>query len=347
VVEVDVHGVCVNVWATRGGNELSDRILGRPISEVVGVEIYRSLQPVFRRVMETEKSEAFERPFPEGSHGRWFRIRLVPVLHSGGGGKRLIIQASDVTAWKQGQDELKRKSETIRALIQAGRSATAETDITTVLDEFVSYAVKIASAESGGAGLNLSGVCSYVHYYDYATEKRYDYLWPLGVGVEAWLQARNQAYISNSPRDDALIPQNWVEDFSIRNVMFAPVTDAGGSVIGAIGVVNKMDPSGFSTEDATNAEGLAQVASVHVQNCIAFRKFECADQQLRQLSSRLLQAQYDERRHIAQNLHDLTGENLTASLMSLRRLRDLIPEREQQRLVLLRDCFSLVEKTAD
>jgi hypothetical protein len=116
---------------------------------------------------------------------------LVPVLRSDGGGQRLIIQASDVTTWKQERDELQRKSETIQALIQAGRSATADTDIDSV-DEFVLYAVKITGAESGGAGLNLSGVCSYVRYYDYKSEQRHDYPWPAGSDLEAWLQAKNR-----------------------------------------------------------------------------------------------------------------------------------------------------------
>jgi hypothetical protein len=31
------------------------------------------------------------------------------------------------------------------------------------------------------------------------------------------------------PRDDALIPQNWVADFGMRNVLFAPVMDSGRS----------------------------------------------------------------------------------------------------------------------
>jgi hypothetical protein len=70
VVEVDAHGVCVNVWATRGGSELGDRILDRKISEVVDEEIYRSIQPVFRRVIKTEQSEAFEPALPEGSDPR-------------------------------------------------------------------------------------------------------------------------------------------------------------------------------------------------------------------------------------------------------------------------------------
>ncbi len=347
MVEVDAHGICVNVWATRDGSELGDRILGRQLSEVVGEDIYRSIQPVFRRVMESEKSEAFDHVSQEGSSERWFRFRLVPVLHSGGSGKRLIIQASDVTAWKQERDELQRKSETIQSLIQAGRSATSDTDITSVLDEFVSYAVKITGAESGGAGLNLPEVCGYVHYYDYKSEERYDYPWPLGTGIEGWLQNHIQPYVSNMPGDDALIPQNWVADFGMRNVLFAPVTDARRSVIGAVGVVNKLGFSGFSDEDAENVTGLAQIASVHVQNCLAFRKIERADRQLHQLSSRLLRAQDDERRHIAQDLHDLTGENLTALLMSLRRLRGLTPEKDQQRMDLLRDCYSLVEKTTD
>jgi hypothetical protein len=73
---------------------------------------------------------------------------LVPVLRSDGGGQRLIIQASDVTTWKQERDELQRKSETIQALIQAGRSATADTDNDSVLDEFVLYAVKMRQLSS-------------------------------------------------------------------------------------------------------------------------------------------------------------------------------------------------------
>jgi hypothetical protein len=79
VIEVDAEVVCVNVWATRDGGELSDRILGRPVSEVVGEEIYRSLEPVFRRVMETGQSEAFEHALPDGSRSAgsgsaWFRF---------------------------------------------------------------------------------------------------------------------------------------------------------------------------------------------------------------------------------------------------------------------------------
>jgi signal transduction histidine kinase len=347
VIELDSHGVCVNVWATRGGTELSARIRGRKISDVVGEEIFRSIQPVFQRVMETEQSEAFEHAFPDGSRERWFRFRLVPVFHSGGSTKSLIIQASDVTVWKQERDALRRKSDTIRALVQAGRSATADTDITTVLDEFVFYAMRVTGAQSGGAGLNLPGICSYFHHYDDISGKRHDYAWPLGTGIEGWLQKHVQPYLSNLPGSDALVPPAWLTDFDMRSVLFAPVVDGGRSVIGTIAVINKTDAGGFSPEDAENVTGLAQVASVHLQNCVAFRKIERAEHQLHQLSSRLLRAQDDERRHIAKNMHDLNGENLTALLMSLRRLRHLTPEKDQQRMPLVEDCFSLVEKITD
>jgi signal transduction histidine kinase len=341
---VDSHGVCVNVWATRGGAELSTRILGKKISEVVGEEIFRSIQPVFRRVMETEQSEAFEHAIPEGSRERWFRLRLVPVFHSGGSTKRLVIQASDVTSWKQERDELQRKSDTIRALVQAGRSATADTDITTVLDEFVFYAMKVTGAEAGGAGLNLPGASSYFHHYDDRSGKRHDHAWPLGTGIAGWIQNHVQPYVSNSPGADALIPPAWVTDFNLRNVLFAPIVDSGPSVIGTIAVMNKTDAGGFSPEDTENVTGLAQVASVHLQNCVAFQKIEHAEHRLHQLSTRLLRAQDDERRHMAKDMHDLTGESLTALLMSLRRLRHLTPEKDQQVMPLVDDCFSLVEK---
>lgn len=346
MVEVDANGICVNVWAT-GGGELGSKILGRKISDVVGEDIYRSIQPLFRRVMETEKSEAFEHAFPVDSGERWFRFRLVPVVRPDGSAKRLIIHTSDVTSGKHERDESQRKSDTIKALVQAGRSATTDTDVTTVLDEFAPYAIKVTGAEGGGAGFHLPGIASYFHYYDHKSGQRHDYPWPVGTGIEGWLQNHIQPYVSNVPCDDALIPPAWVTQFHMRNALFVPIVDGRPSVIGAIVVINKPDPIGFSPEDIRNVSGLAQVASVHLQNSVAFRKIQRAEHQLHQLSTRLLRAQDDERRHIAKNMHDLTGENLTALLMGLRRLRRLTPEADQQRMPLVEDCFSLVEKITD
>jgi hypothetical protein len=101
-----------------------------------------------------------------------------------------------------------------------------------------------------------------------------------------------------------LIPPEWVAEFHMRNALFVPTVDGGPSVIGAIVVINKPGATGFSPEDTRNVTGLAQVASVHLQNCVAFRKIQRAEHQLHQLSTRLLRAQDDERRHIAKNMHD-------------------------------------------
>lgn len=89
VVEVDANGICVNVWAT-GGGELGSKILGLKISDVVGEDIYRSIQPLFRRVMETQKSEVVEHALPVGSGER-----LVPLPAGSGCPSRRLRQTAD------------------------------------------------------------------------------------------------------------------------------------------------------------------------------------------------------------------------------------------------------------
>jgi two-component system sensor histidine kinase UhpB len=59
-------------------------------------------------------------------------------------------------------------------------------------------------------------------------------------------------------------------------------------------------------------------------------QLEASNRQLRLLSGRAIHAQEDERRSIARNLHDETGQMLVTLLISLERLEDRIPEADLQ-----------------
>ena len=69
-----------------------------------------------------------------------------------------------------------------------------------------------------------------------------------------------------------------------------------------------------------------------------------ADDDLRRLSTHLLRSQDEERRRIARELHDSTGQNLVALATALGRLWTSIPSIGQQSQKLLFECDALTEQ---
>jgi PAS domain S-box-containing protein len=68
-----------------------------------------------------------------------------------------------------------------------------------------------------------------------------------------------------------------------------------------------------------------------------------ADEELKRLSGDLLRSQDEERRRIARDLHDSTGQNLVALATMLGQLRDSIPSAKRESRQLLSKCKALAE----
>jgi PAS domain S-box-containing protein len=69
-----------------------------------------------------------------------------------------------------------------------------------------------------------------------------------------------------------------------------------------------------------------------------------AENDLRRLSGRLLQLQDEERRRIARDLHDSTGQDLVALATMIGQLRTSIPSRERKSRKLLSECKALADR---
>jgi PAS domain S-box-containing protein len=69
-----------------------------------------------------------------------------------------------------------------------------------------------------------------------------------------------------------------------------------------------------------------------------------AEEELRRLSGRLLRSQDEERRRIARDLHDSTGQDIVALATMLDQLRGSIPSSERKSRRLLSECKALAER---
>jgi signal transduction histidine kinase len=117
----------------------------------------------------------------------------------------------------------------------------------------------------------------------------------------------------DSPLDDREIDRDIAGRIGMRSGLFVPMT-AGERAIGVIAAHNKRgaDPR-FTDEDLRLAETFADRAAVAV---------DLSDRVARDALRRVVEGQELERRRLARELHDETGQALTSILLGLKRVEE-------------------------
>ncbi|HEY2543329.1 MAG TPA: GAF domain-containing protein [Gaiellaceae bacterium] len=136
--------------------------------------------------------------------------------------------------------------------------------------------------------------------------------------------ARKHSERVDSVLDDPEIDQETARRMMMRTALYVPLVLRGD----AIGVITAQDKEGtdrrFTAEDVRVAELFAQRASVAVD-----LSRRVASDSLR----RVVAAQEQERRRLARELHDETGQALTSILLGLRTVEDASGEEQQRAAV--------------
>ena len=90
----------------------------------------------------------------------------------------------------------------------------------------------------------------------------------------------------------------------------------GGQTLGLLKLLSA-DSAAFAAERLPFLQSFANLAAVAIQNNWLFEEVQQTNKQLHALSQRLMKAQEDERLHLSRELHDESGQLLTALSMQL------------------------------
>lgn len=251
---------------------------------------------------------------------RWFLGRVSPIPSADGTYRTLCLLARDITERKRGEEALRQKEATIRGLFQISKTLTSTLEISVILEALIKEAMVLVGAEGGCSGMRVAQGLACDKYFEGGRVRSIDLLWPPGVDIPGRVLLDKGPYLTNSADLDPLGPTGLPEAVRIRHVLCVPVLDANGEVIAFFGLHNKKDSDGFTDADVEIVVGISQVASIALQNALAYRKMRRTEEELRRLSTRLLRLQDDERRRIARELHDQTAQSLGALHMNLERL---------------------------
>ena len=127
--------------------------------------------------------------------------------------------------------------------------------------------------------------------------------------------------------DQAELKRGWLPDrvrlleqIGIHSLLIVPLR-ADGRVIGVLFLTRDRPGRPYAADDRLLLQDLADRAALTVQNALLFQQLRAAHQRLEALSGQLLEAQENERRAIARELHDEVGQVLTAVGASLQAIQ--------------------------
>jgi signal transduction histidine kinase len=135
----------------------------------------------------------------------------------------------------------------------------------------------------------------------------------LGGSKSGRVLERRRSERVDSPLDDVEINRDIARRIGMRSGLFVPMI-VGDRAIGVIAAHNKRGPDPrFTDEELRLAETFAARAAVAV---------DLADRVARDSLRRVVEGQELERRRLARELHDETGQALTSILLGLKRVED-------------------------
>ncbi len=110
--------------------------------------------------------------------------------------------------------------------------------------------------------------------------------------------------------------QESLEKLQIRAKILVPILQ-GDHLWGLLSVAQRQTPRQWHPHETTLLKQLATQLAIAIQNACLFEQVRGDRERLKCLSSRLIEAQEIERRHIAYELHDEIGQALTAVKINL------------------------------
>ena len=231
--------------------------------------------------------------------------------------------------------QLKHSEGMVQTLFRISKKLNATLDVATILDDLAQEAIRIVNGESGFAGLRIGDNMTVRKYFNQGQSSPFEYIWPLGQGIPGWVLKYKIPYGTSDAAHDPIFQRELTINGDVRSVICTPILDSLGEVLGYFDIRNKQDGDGFTVSDQEMLMVLAPVASIAIQNGLAYQQRLAAElelqesyEHLRELAANLESVREEERTQIARELHDQLGQALTAMKYDLAWLTNRLVQKD-------------------
>jgi PAS domain S-box-containing protein len=307
------------------------RVTGRPPQDYVGrtnremgmssmlIDVWDA---ALRRVFATGRPERFELAFPAPDGMRHFDCRAVPEPGPGGAIPSVLSVAREVTDRWLAYEAERRARSVADALREATVALTRSLDRETVLATFLDCLRRLVPFDRARVMLLEASRVSVRAIFDGdrvvplpAAERPEFDLTEYPVVHEILTTGAAVLIPDIRTRPDWSLPTDRSSEASWMGVPLFARNEVAG-----LFSLSKREPGYFNQEHVRLAEAMSSQASVAVENAVLFQQMQASTVRMQLLSRRLVEAQENERRHIARELHDEAGQALVSLRYGLRLL---------------------------
>jgi PAS domain S-box-containing protein len=346
-------------------NRACEELTGYAAAEAIGRTIWEFLVPerfvpdvqqVFARLRADVLPSNYENPWlTQDGDEHWITWTNTNIKDEAGNVMAIVGVGVDVTELRQTQRTLERRNRELQALVEAGQLLSGTLDLEEVLDRLLDVVQK---------QFNLASVsCS---SYDPATQtleiraQRYDT--PAHqVGRIGERRQRDQHPYSSRALDTGQLvyePDLWnaphipeerqaeAQRLNIRSVVEVPLI-AQGQPVGVLHLRSFGVPRFFTDEELAFARAIAPGAAAAMDNAQLYGQIDAARARAEKLAARVVQAQEEERRRIARELHDEVGQLLTGAKLSQEMLVTDLPAELAELRERALENVGLIDETMD
>lgn len=269
-------------------NETAEKVFGLPQSELFG----KTDDEIFPKETATQFHENDDRARLDGGG-----IQVVESLKHKDGVIHHSLVSKFAIKTHQGDPTLiggiavditdrQRAQETVNSLLRISGRLNSTLDVEELLDFLIQDAITLVQAEAGVSGLlePQGMVCK--KYFQKSRILPLEYCWPPMHGLPGWLIVNRVPYLTNDASSDTQIIHELCERFGVSSALSTPIINGRGEVIGFFEVHNKRDGSPFTLTDQEMLVAVSQAAAIAVQNALAYRSIQSAEETLRQSDRR-------------------------------------------------------------
>jgi PAS domain S-box-containing protein len=174
-----------------------------------------------------------------------------------------------------------------RSLLRIAQRLNSTLESETLLDVLIQEAMAFIGAQSGCSGIYTpQGMVCHKYFQDDRVLPL-EYCWPVNHGLPGWLIVHKVPYLTNDALADPQIVHELCLQFGVWSALSTPILDAHGDLLGFFELHNKRGESGFTSSDQQALLALSHLASIALQNALAFERLHQTEQALRQARNAL------------------------------------------------------------
>ena len=267
------------------------------------------------------------------------------------GGDSRPIEGHDEVKLDEAIAHLKQSDEMIQSLFRVSNKKNSTLDVELILDTLAQEAIQMVNGESGCAGLRTAEGMVIHKYFRDGVAVPFEYTWQQGESIPGWVLKYKVPYGTSDVENDPLIQHDLEINTHVRSLICTPILDTVGEVIGYFDIRNKKGEDGFTINDQETLLTLAPVASIAIQNALAYQQRQATVSDLRETTKQLQElaisqesAREEERTQISRELHDELGQTLAALKFDLVGLADQLEKKDETLAQEAKDITSQVNK---